>query len=157
MHVQLIGFAPPIEGVDGEFNTFRLGIALSKRLRPGQEVFLMEEKAKIVFGRALVKAVHTGTLMQLCLLHAKENHREKGKPDPDHACQRLFEYLQKLYGPQIATETKRTTVVYLQRLPNGIATSYGHHALREAQGPDGGEFAQGGAGVFGVAAADAQG
>lgn len=115
MQVPVVGFIPPVEGVDAEFNTFRLGSAFSKRLKEGDEVFLMDEKSKTVFGRAAVTRVETGVLGELCLIHAKENHRERNS-DPDGAAERLFKYLQKVYGSHIATLTKKSTVIYMRRL-----------------------------------------
>lgn len=116
MRVPVIGFVPPIEGVDAEFNTFRLGGTLAKKLTVDQEIFLMDEKAKEVIGRATVRRVETGKLGELCLLHASANHRELNHPEPNDAPKRLFEYLQKLYGPHIAKHDKKACVVYLRRI-----------------------------------------
>jgi len=115
MEVPVIGFIPPVEGVEGEFNTFRLGSTFVKRLKEGDEVFLMDEKNKVVFGRAQVMRVEGGLLGELCLLHAEKNHREL-KHDAEGASERLFKYLQKIYGPHIATPTKKACVIYMRRL-----------------------------------------
>jgi hypothetical protein len=130
MNVPVIGFIPPVVGVDDSFNTFRLGHAFAKRLAPNQEVFLMDEKTKTVFGRAVVTDVSTGQLKQLCMLHGSKNHTELGKPDPENSPERLFAWIQKIYGPHIATEGKKSTVIYLRRLPNGVGTE-GHSSHRE--------------------------
>ncbi|MFK3741027.1 hypothetical protein [Massilia sp. TN1-12] len=116
MQVQVFGFIPPIAGVDDEFNTFRLGHTMLKRVAPGDEVFLMDEKTKIVFGRARVESVEGGTLGEQCLLHADKNHREVGSDAPETAPERLFAYMQKIYGPHIAKHNKRSCVIYLKRL-----------------------------------------
>jgi hypothetical protein len=115
MEVQTIGFTPPAEGVENQFNTFRLGWTLAKRLKVEQEVFLLDEKTKIVFGRAQVVSVHTGTLIDMCQEHAWLNHRELLN-EPDSAPDRLIAYIRKLYGPHIAVDNKRCTVIYLKRL-----------------------------------------
>lgn len=115
MHVSVIGFIPPVEGVDKEFNTFRLGGTFAKRLKEGDEVFLMDEKNKIVFGRAQVLRVESGKLGELCLLHAAKNHRELLN-DETTAPERLFQYLQRVYGPHIATATKKSCVIYMRRI-----------------------------------------
>jgi len=115
MQVQVLGFIPPITGVENEFNTFRLGHTMLKRVKPGDEVFLMDEKTKIVFGRARVEGIEGGTLGEQCLLHAAKNHRELGN-EPETAPERLFAYIQKIYGPHIAKHDKRSTVIYLKRI-----------------------------------------
>lgn len=115
MEVSVIGFIPPVEGVETEFNTFRLGSSFVKRLKEGDEVFLMDEKNKIVFGKAQVLRVEGGLLGELCLMHAAKNHREL-KNDPQAAPESLFKYLQKIYGPHIATPTKKACVIYMKRL-----------------------------------------
>lgn len=115
MEIAVIGFVPPVSGVDTEFNTFRLGQKYSKTLTPGQEVFLMDEKNKVVFGRAEVLRIETGKLGELCLEHAEANHRELGSTEPG-APERLFHYLQKLFGPHIATVSKKSCVIYMRRI-----------------------------------------
>jgi len=116
VETQVIGFIPPITGVDGEFNTFRLGQALAKRLSAGDTVFLMNEKTKTVFGKAEVTKVETGLLGELCQTHAATNHREVGCEDPTQAPARLFKYIQKIYGPHIAVATKKSVVISMRRL-----------------------------------------
>lgn len=115
MHVQVIGFIPPHVGLEGEFNTFRLGGKMAKVLTPGQEVFLMDEKEKAVFGRAAVISVEMGKLEELCATHAHKNHTELAN-DPAGAPQRLMTFIQKIFGPHIAPPHKRTCVVYLRRI-----------------------------------------
>lgn len=111
----VVGFIAPIIGVDGEFNTFRLGTFYSKRLSPGDEVLLLNEKERMVFGKARVESVETGPLGEMCLIHAHKNHTELGN-DPNTAPERLNDTLRKIYGPHIAQVTKKTTVLYLKRL-----------------------------------------
>ncbi|MEJ7806016.1 MAG: hypothetical protein WKG03_08885 [Telluria sp.] len=115
MHIPVIGFIPPVAGVDKEFNTFRLGLKLSKTLQVGSKVFLMDEKAKIVFGSAEVTDIVSGELGELCLLHAATNHRELAN-DPIGAPERLYKYIEKLFGPHIVNPKKNTTVVFMRRL-----------------------------------------
>lgn len=115
MHVQVIGFIPPHIGLEGEFNTFRLGGKMAKVLVPGQEVFLMDEKAKTVFGRAEVLSVESGKLESLCEIHAHQNHTELAN-EAAGAPQRLLAFIQKIFGPHIAPPTKLACVVYLRRI-----------------------------------------
>lgn len=115
MQKRVIGFIPPVVGTDGEFNTFRLGGFYTKHLSPGEEVLLLNEKEKMVFGRAQVTRIETGALGEMCLRYAHLNHTELAN-DPSTAPERLAETLRRIYGPHIATPTKKTTVVFLRRI-----------------------------------------
>ena len=116
VETQVIGFIPPMVGLDGEFNTFRLGQTLAKRLAEGDEVFLMNEKTRTIFGKAVVTGIETGKLGELCLTQAHKNHTEVGSDDPERAPERLFKYIQKLFGPHIATADKKSVVLSMRRL-----------------------------------------
>jgi hypothetical protein len=109
----VIGFIPPIIGVDGEFNTFRLGKKLGN-LPIGSEVLLMDEKRKVVFGKAIVLDVTVGPLSALCAVYAPENHTELQHQDDKHA-ERLYQTLVKIYGPHIVKPDKTATVIKLRR------------------------------------------
>jgi hypothetical protein len=113
MHV--IGFIPPIVGIESVFNTLRLGVALTKKLKIGDSVLLMDEKAKKIIGAAIVEDLSVGSLAELCVLHAQFNHTEIGKTDGQSGA-RLFALIQKLYGPHIAAYNKKSTVVTLRRV-----------------------------------------
>jgi hypothetical protein len=115
MNEHAIGFIPPIVGVEEEFNTFRIGGFYQKRLSPGDSVYLLNEKEKIVFGRAMVTNIDGGPLGEMLLIHAHKNHTELAN-DPISAPERLFATIRKIYGPQIALPNKKTTVIYLKRL-----------------------------------------
>ncbi|MDT4817828.1 hypothetical protein FQZ97_509120 [compost metagenome] len=117
MEVPVIGFIPPVVGIEKEFNTFRLGVAFCKRIKPGDEVFLMDEKRRTVIGRAEVTKMDNGGLGEMCLVHAANNHTEVDNPEgADGAHERLFAYIQKIYGPHIATPQKKATVIYMRRI-----------------------------------------
>ena len=115
MNKHVVGFIPPIVGVEEEFNTFRIGSFYQKRLSPGDEVLLLNEKEKIVFGRARVESIDVGSLGEMLLIHAHKNHTELAN-DSNTAPERLHETIRRIYGPQIATLTKKTTVIYMKRL-----------------------------------------
>lgn len=110
----VIDFVPPINGVEGEFNTFRLGLFYSKRLKPGDKVYLMNVKDKFIFGRAVVTDIQVGPLADMAKLHAQHNHAMLSNPGDRE--QDLLALLTKFYGPHIATPKKKTTVVYLRRM-----------------------------------------
>ena len=115
MDKHVIGFIPPVVGVEEEFNTFRLGKKYSETLKAGDEVFLMNEKEKRVFGSAEVLSVELGTLGELCLIHAHKNHSHLDA-DPTLAPEMLFKKLQRIYGPHIISPVKKATVIYLRRI-----------------------------------------
>lgn len=115
MNTRVIGFIPPVIGVEGNFNTFRIGGFFAARLNVGEEVMLMDEKEKVVFGKAVVEAVDVGQLGELCLTHGHQNHTEVAN-DPIGAPERLFKTITKIYGPHIAKVNKKTTVISLRRI-----------------------------------------
>lgn len=114
MERTVIGFIPPIMGTEGVFNTFRMGRRYVK-LVEGEEVFLMDEKRKVVFASAIVLDVSVGPLSALCAVFASENHTELDKQDGDHA-ERLYRTLERIYGPHIVSPNKTATVVKLRRV-----------------------------------------
>lgn len=121
MEQVVIGFIPPVVGVDGDFNTFRMGRKYAS-LTAGVEVLLMDQKRMVVFGKATVLDVSVGPLSALCAVYASENHTELDQDDGDHA-QRLYRTLEKIYGPHIVKPNKTATVVKLRRVNDGIQTT----------------------------------
>ena len=115
METRVVGFIPPVIGTEERFNTFRLGSFYTKHLVPGDRVYLLNEKEKMIFGRAEVEKIESGTLGEMLLLHASSNHTELGN-DPNTAPERLNDTLRKIYGPHIAPLTKKTTVIFMRRL-----------------------------------------
>jgi len=111
----VLGFIPPISGVESEFNTFRLGSAYTKRLKEGDQVFLMNEKEKAVFGRAVVVSIENAPLNELCVMHGSKNHTQIGQ-EAITAPERLFHLLTRIYGPHIAKPDKKATAIYLRRI-----------------------------------------
>lgn len=113
----IIDFAPPMIGLENEFNTIRLGLTLSKKLNVGDKVYIVDNKLKAVIGEAEVTGVFTGSLEELCNAHASKNHTLlDGTKDSNSHPQELMRTVQKLYGPHIAMPNKKATVVYLKRL-----------------------------------------
>lgn len=115
MSVRVIGFIPPVVGVDGVFNTFRLGGFYAKHLLPDETVYLLDERMKIVFGRAKVISVTVGPLLDMCDEFGHENHTELGSY-PFDAPSGLMKTILKIYGPHIAKPTSKTTVIKLERI-----------------------------------------
>lgn len=114
MKIPVLGFISPIIGVEGEFNTFRMGRKYST-LEIHSDVFLMDEKQKVIFGSAEVLEVTLGKVGELCVLYGAQNHTELENEVENHA-ESLYRTLLKIYGPHILTPTKLFTVVRLRRM-----------------------------------------
>jgi hypothetical protein len=117
MQHHIIDFYPPIIGLEGDFNTVRIGLAWMKRLNVGDEVYLSDNKERKVIGKAVVTDIQKGKLQEICNTHAESNHTQLNQPDMDQEdkSRNLLAIVQKFYGPQIATPTKMATVIYLRR------------------------------------------
>lgn len=109
--IHYVEFVPPVCGIEGSFNTFRLGLAYSKRLLVGDRVFLADTKAKAVIAEAAVEYLHVGPLEDMLQRHAFMNHAVRYEAD-NHS-QKLYDILMKFYGPHIVTLKKKTTVIGL--------------------------------------------
>lgn len=113
--MRVIEFSPPMSGIDGEFNTFRLGVAWSKRVAPGDTVLLIDRKQFSVIGKAQVTDVKVGSLRDMSALHARHNHNQKGL-DPQGADERLMSNMIKRYGPHKCLHTTKVTVIGMKRI-----------------------------------------
>lgn len=115
MQAYALDFAPPFAGMEHEFfNTIRLGISWSKRLKPSDTVYIQSSKDKLITATAIVESIETGPLGEILLQHAAENHNEINSND-GRAAERLYRYMLKLYGPHIINPKKKATVIYLRK------------------------------------------
>ena len=108
-------FSPPMSGFEGRFNTFRLGMKLSRILTPGETILLIDSKTSRVFAEAVVESAVVGTLKDMADEHAYRNHNQRSL-DAATAPQRLITNMIKRYGPHKCSETSKVTVLYLRRL-----------------------------------------
>lgn len=115
MDMYIIDFTPPMENLDGAFNTFRLGGKWAKVLEPGARVILADGKESRAIGLAEVISVVKGKLCEVAAEHACYNHNQRGKGKRE-AADALMENMRRRYGPHIAQDNKLTTVIYLRRL-----------------------------------------
>lgn len=122
MNTYAIDFSPPMTGFVGTFNTFRLGLTWSKRAKVGDEVFLLDKPHCLLFGKATVEQVITGTVEQLAPDHAHLNHNQIGLDDSE-AVSRLVAGMTKRYGPHVFALNKKCTVVYLRMIDEQIPGS----------------------------------
>lgn len=110
---RIIDFSPPMSGIAGEFNTFRLGVAWSKRLNPGEQVLLMDKKLYSVMGSAKVMGVTVGSLSEMGALYGSQNHNQKHLPK-EGAGERVATAMIKRYGPNRCCEDSKVTVIHLK-------------------------------------------
>lgn len=116
MNIHYIGFIPPVVGIEGVFNTFRLGGLYRRILTLDEIVYLSDEKNRVVFGSARVTRILSATLMEACVLYGADNHTQLVRQiDDESSGAGVFKIMQKIYGPHIATPNKLTTVIYLDR------------------------------------------
>jgi hypothetical protein len=116
MQHHIIDFYPPIIGLEGEFNTVRIGLAWMKRLNVGDEVYLSDNKARKVIGKAVVTDIQKGKLQDICEIHAVNNHTQLQALTESNVSSELMKIIQKFYSPHIATPQKLATVIYLRRI-----------------------------------------
>lgn len=109
----VLEFSPPLAGIEGRFNTMRLGLKWSKSLTVGERVLLVDKRKSKVMASAVVEDLQVGKLGEMAKLHAVRNHNQKGL-DPLNAPQRLVVNMIKRYGPMMCDENKRVTVIYLR-------------------------------------------
>lgn len=109
----VIEFAPPMLGLEGSFNTVRLGGTWAKRLQDGEKVLLMDKPKSLIFATAIVEGVIVGKLHDVAVSHAALNHNQKGM-DAEGAPERLMAAMKKRYGPHKVSDTSRVTAIYLR-------------------------------------------
>lgn len=115
MPQKVIEFYPPMRGMDGEFNTFRAGIAWYARIEVGDVLLMIDSRKKVVMGTAEVTDRFKGPLGDMAELYADGNHNQLDDPDKAGAGARLIAAMKRRYGPHIISENKNVTVIYLRR------------------------------------------
>ena len=114
--IPALGFAPPLLGLDGAFNTIRLGEAWFCRLLNHKgAVALVNTKTMEVIGLAKVRSVATDKLKTVLSNHAAANHLML-EEDAETAPDKLFHYILKNYGPHLVSHERKATVIYLERI-----------------------------------------
>jgi hypothetical protein len=108
-------FDNPI-GLEGEFCTFRLRGTWFKKLKVRNTVYLCDNKAATVIGKAKVTALCKGTLLEMAYIHGAYSHLEEGKKvRHQDAAKRRLEGMKKIYGPHRCADNSIVTVIYLKR------------------------------------------
>lgn len=112
--IHVLDFAPPVAGLDGLFNTIRLGPRMSRVLVPSTKIVLVHRPKNVVLGFATVIETECATLREIAHKHAHLNHNQKGL-EPEGAAQRLIAAMVKRYGPQKVNEDSKVSMILLQR------------------------------------------
>ena len=110
-----IAFSYPRRGLEGTFNTFRLGASWADKLQPGTEVELVDSRSKKLLKRATVISVVTGQLEQMAGLHAHQAHNWKNHP-ADERPGLLTASMIKRYPPGRVRSDSVVSVIYMEEL-----------------------------------------
>jgi hypothetical protein len=100
-------------GMEGEFNTFRLGGMWAQRLHPGQHVMLVRTNEEKI-GVAVVQSVHVGSLAEMIDEHGLENHLSIAADRRGRELD-MLKVMKAVYGSTRVDLRSMTTVVYLKR------------------------------------------
>lgn len=123
LFLPIIGFKPPLRGVDGRFNTIRMGKAWMKRVFPGSRVALLNLKTNEVFGTAIVDRLDFAEKEHIAEVHAKDNHLfVDTNVSPAECGERMPKILRNLYGNLIYKNNAYATAIYLIREVEGETT-----------------------------------
>lgn len=113
----LIGFRPPIVGLNGVFNTLRVGETWMTRVEPGTLVTLINTVNNEVLGYAKVVRLHTGPFDEMVKKHAHRNHI--GKSTTDNPIETVNHVLRKAHG-HFLNDDSRLTAIYLERVEDSV-------------------------------------
>lgn len=111
----VVPFRKPLLGLDGDFNTFRLGAAWARRVKVGAPVALYDAADEVVFGTAEVTAVTVGPFQDVAPRHARFNHMMLDK-SADLAPELLWKVMVNSYGSTFMTRERPCSVIYLRRI-----------------------------------------
>jgi len=113
IYVPCFGFSV-LNGLDLPYwNTIRIGEAWPKRLRPGQEVCIVDTRNDRVVRTMLVERMEVGSLHEVIRDHAARNHHILAT-QPDDPIMEMHRVLRGAYGSNFAAPTRRATAIYLE-------------------------------------------
>lgn len=112
MHQPVIAFnKSALDGLTGDFNTFRPGVAWGSRVTPKQVIGLLNTNTDKLICKVSVTAVECGSLDDMIEKHAKANHLISADPSKD-----LKKAMMRMYGPQIINEDTKVSVISMRRM-----------------------------------------
>lgn len=109
-----IPFIKGAKGLEGEFNTFRLGTAWSKRLKPGMIVALSVNNEHHSFAR--VKSVISGDKVEMAEKYGKDNHSIKHSGITENFGEAMLKRIKNTCGTRSFNNYDTATVIYLSKL-----------------------------------------
>lgn len=112
-----IPFSYPRRGLDGQFNTFRLGANWATRVAPGDVVELVDSRSKKLLKRATVVSVHSGLITEMAQLHSHAAHNWKNHPEAERPAL-LIASMKKRYPPNRVRDDSMVSVLYLKEEPH---------------------------------------
>lgn len=115
----ILTFRKPLKGLEGEFNTFRLGPAWAHRVAPGVIVGLgNRDENDRIFGKAVVTKVHFGGYEEMCKKFAKDNHMlVESTMTRKAAAEAMTKIMRNAYGKIVVEQAEDISVIYFKRLP----------------------------------------
>jgi len=112
MHQPIIAFnKSALNGLKGDFNTFRPGVAWERRLKEKQVIGLLNSSTGKLICKVSVIAIECGDLDDMIEKHAKTNHLILDDPSKD-----LRKLMTRMYGPQIINNDAKITVISMRRM-----------------------------------------
>jgi len=102
-----------LEGMEGEFNTIRVGRAWGERLQPGDRIALINARTGEQIGTAKVIRTNSGSKSLIESLNWKNNHSML--PQGNGSPEAMSALLRKRYGKMIYDNSKYATAIYLKR------------------------------------------
>lgn len=117
---KVIAFSYPRRGLNGTFNTFRLGNSWATKLTRSEVVDLIDAKTKRVLLRATVIGVFTGPMRELATRHARWAHNWTEHPADQRADLLVASMLRRFahWGPARCSETAICSTIYLREIEN---------------------------------------
>ena len=110
--VPIIPFRPKIRGMQGTWNTFRIGTAWYNRLKVGTKIAVLNTKTLEIERYEVVKDIHFGLKEEMCQMYAKDNHNIIADNIYDNIAETMLQRMRKNYGSRIFESTSYATVIY---------------------------------------------
>ena len=116
--MQQISFGYPRRGLDGHFNTIRLGRSWVEKVKPGDVVELVDARSKRVLKLATVSGVLVGALREMAQVHGAWAHNWKLDTglwlSGNANAKLLIASMCKRYPPNRCTEDSIVSVIYMK-------------------------------------------
>lgn len=103
-------------GFEGEFNTFRIGRAWSKRVTEGMTVALMSAKDSRIVGYADVTRVYAGKKEALAEMFGKDNHCARALNITEDVPATMLRRLKNASGTMIYNSNPDATIIYMRMI-----------------------------------------